>query len=127
MTRHGLTLMELMASIMIASLVMTGVLAVLRPLQRLAAIDTARGVRAELACDQLRRDLLGGVPTAIPDGVQVQRGTQRILWQVAEGQLLRDARPMVAVTDFTQAQRAGRLVITLTPLGLSVREIEVQP
>ena len=127
MNRRGMTLLELSALIGISSLVLGGVGAVLGRLQRLAAADRGNGVRSELACDQLRRDLAGGVPRPAADGLDVQRGPRGIRWRLAAGELQRDGRPMLAATAFTAATADGWLVVTIAPRGLPARRIEVRP
>ena len=54
----GMSFIEMAAVISITGFILGGSMAILRQLQRLAQADTARGVRAELTCDQLRRDLV---------------------------------------------------------------------
>ncbi len=125
--RCAMTLMELMAMLAIAGLVVGGVMTVFRPLQRMAGVDTARGVRAELACSQLRRDLVGSVITTTTDTLHIRHGTQKIVWHLADGELLRGERPMLAATRFAPALVDGWLVVAITPLGLPERRIEALP
>lgn len=131
MMRRAMTLIELMATMALGAVVIGGALQVLRPLQRMASVDTARGVRAEMACSQLRRDALGSIAMAGATGLTFTRpstrATNAILWQVDKGQLLRNERPMLAVTTFTQTQEAGWLVVTLTPQGLPQRRLDLRP
>ena len=127
MTRQAMTLMELMAVIAIGTLVIGGAMQVLKPLQRMAAVDTARGVRAEMACAHLRRDAVGSIAVSGATGLAFTRDKTVVLWRVDNGQLLRNDRPMLAVTEFAQAQENGWLVITLTPQGLPPRRVDVRP
>lgn len=122
--RSGMSLPEMAAIISISGLILGGSMPVLRHLQHLAQADTARGVRAELACDQLRRDLVHAKVEIIPDGLQITTGEQKFRWQMEDGHLERNGRQMLAADRFTTESDARRLTILIAPVGLPTRRIE---
>lgn len=117
----GMTLMEMSAVIALSGTLLGGTFGVLSRLQRLAGADTARGTRAELACDQVRRDLATGPVTVIPGGMQIGA----LPWRVIDGQLLRGERQMLGVSRFDLTTASGRQTVTIVPVGLPARHIEV--
>ena len=119
----GMTLIEMSAIIALSGTLLGGTFGVLSRLQRIASADTARGTRAELACAQLRRDLVTGPVTAIPGGVQIGA----LKWRLVDGQLLRGERQMLGVSRFDLTTAAGRQTVTIVPVGLPARHIEVIP
>ncbi len=124
--RRGSTLVEMTAMIGIAALLFAGAFEALTRLQRLATADPQLGTRAELACAQLRRDLATGQARRAGAALQVSPapGRSAVLWQVEDGQLVRDGRLQLAVTAFTVEEDAGGVTVALTPAGLPARRIE---
>lgn len=131
MNRHqvtsGMSLIEMAAVISITGFLLGGSMTVLRNLQRLAQADTARGVRAELACDQLRRDLAHASVEIVADGVQIQIRDQTVQWRLNAGHLERNGRQMLAVDRFDTQSHPPRLSLIITPTGLPTRQIESSP
>lgn len=128
--RHAvsaMTLFEMAAIIAVSGLILGGSVQVLMRLQRLADVDTARGVRAEMASDQLRRDLARGKVEVIPGGLTIAVEKQILQWTLHDGQLERNGRQVLAVNGFDAAQIEHRMVITIKPIGLPSRRIESSP
>jgi hypothetical protein len=120
-TSAGMSLLELSALIAVSGLLLSGTVNILTRLQRMSAVDTTHGTRAELTCDQLRRDLAEGPATPIPGGVLVGH----IAWRSSDGYLVRGERQMLRVGRFEVAEVAGSLTLTIVPVGLPARQIEV--
>lgn len=120
----GMSLIEMAAIISISGVILGGSMVVLRHLQRLANADTSRGTRAEMACDQLRQDLTHGSVEILPHGLQIKTGDQRVHWQLVDGQVERDGRPMLTVDRFDAQLDAPLLTVIITPVGLPTRRIE---
>ena len=127
MTR-GATLIEMTAMLAIAALVFASAFEGLTRLQRLAAIDPIVGTRAEQACMQLRRDFAGGRAQRSEAGLRVSAADRpAIIWQVEDGQLVRNGRLQVAVSAFSVEESERGVTVLLTPAGLPTRRIEGSP
>lgn len=122
-----MTLVELAAMIAVGGAILGSAFAILVRLQRLAATDTAGGVRAELASELLRRDLAAGPVAADAGGVRIRGRDGEVVWRRDAGWLMRGDRQMLRVDEFAVAATDGRLVVAFTPAGLPARRIEAQP
>jgi hypothetical protein len=123
---RGSTLIEMTVMLFIAGLICASAYEGLVRLRRLAAVDPLVGTRAEQACALLRRDLAGGQARRAGAELHVPAGAGRpaVVWQVEDGQLLRDGRLQVAVSAFSVEEADGVVAVMLTPSGLSGRRIE---
>lgn len=123
---RGSTLIEMTAMLFIAGLICASAYEGLVRLRWLAAVDPLVGTRAEQACAQLRRDLAGGQARRAGAELHVPAGagSPAVVWQVEDGQLLRDGRLQVAVSAFSVEEADGIVAVVLTPSGLPGRRIE---
>ena len=127
MTR-GSTLIEMTAMLAIAAMVFASAFEGLIRLKRLAAIDPTAGTRAEQACLQLRRDFAGGRALRAGAGLRVSAADRpAVIWQVEDGQLVRNGRLQAAVTSFSVEESELGVTVLLTPVGLPTRRIEGSP
>lgn len=124
--RHGSTLMEMLAMLMVAGLIFTGAFEVLGRLQRMAGADATLGARAEGACDLLRRDLAAGPATVAGGELRIAHGASTVVWHAADGALQRDGRLLLSPAAFTLEERGGQVLAVVTPAGLPPRRIEVR-
>lgn len=124
-SRHALTIIEMAVLLAIAGLIIGGSLQVLSRMQRFANADTTLGVRAELACDQLRRDAANGPVTSTDAQLQLQHATTTVVWHRVGNEMLRNDRPLLKVSDFHIERQAGLTCVCVTPLNLPPRRIEL--
>jgi prepilin-type N-terminal cleavage/methylation domain-containing protein len=122
MSRRAFSLIEMMASVVLMALVLDIGITTTVALGRSARDDGTAGFSVDLACDALRRDLAAG---ARLDGADLLAGGAR--WSLRHGQLLRGGIPRARVVSAVWRIDAGRIVVTLKPIGLPPREISAWP
>lgn len=107
--RSGLLLLELAGYLVVTvSLLSTAGVLLAGMLRGRSA--HGEGLRCDLACERLRRDLATG---ATMDGESLRAGPAR--WTVGDGQLQRNGTPLVAVAATAWKRSADGWTIIITP------------
>jgi hypothetical protein len=115
--RAGILLAEL-AGYLVVTVSLLGTAGVLLGGMLRAQSAYGEGLRCDLACERLRRDLAAG---GALDGDGLRIGSVR--WTVQDGRLVRGAIPLLAVRSATWKPSADGWVVTITPEHGAARTI----
>lgn len=116
--------MEMTALITLSGVLMAGVLEVQGQMRRWSEVDTAIGIRAEIACRQLRQDMAWGRAESTADGLWISGTEGVVAWTFRNGEVQRNGRPMAAVKTWQISLQDRQWRISFTPPGLPARTIE---
>ncbi len=117
-SRQGMTLIELMMSILVVTLVLDLGNTMLTELMRASKSAGQSSILVDLACDRLRRDLVS--PSRL-DGNDLITGQAR--WHLDGRTLMRDRARVCLVDAATWTVVDGMISVHLQPPGLPAREI----